>query len=753
VVGESAWFRLHGADTTNTWLAVLIVAGCAVLVAVAAGGSVGRSRVRGSLPGALAVCLLGLLAGTTLSVAEGHAWLERARVSAGGRGVRGVVVEDTKTTVFGGSVLVASARGPVRVWWPDDAALPEMGQVVEVSGRLEATDLGEGWGRRAARRGVMGTVAATDAKAIGWAKGPTGIVWRFREAAAERLASLDGDGAGLLAGMTLGDRRALRGGPLEADFRIAGLSHLLAVSGLHLALVSVMAGWAARAVRSPRWLQAASCLVVGGGFAVLTGLQASTLRALAMVLASWLASLVGRRGSALGALACAASAAVMLDPWAVFDVSLQLSVAAVGGLLLFGDLVTEWLRRAVPPWTAKLTSLMGATVVAQIATLPLGASLFHQVSLVAPLANALVLPVVGIALPMGLVAHAASGLFATVGTVALRAAAALMEWPAHVAGITAGVSGASFAVATPGALGWLLWIAAGIGLWLGWPLPVSPRRARAGVATVLVAIVVVSMAPGGSGRALEIVMLDIGQGDAILVRDSGQTMLVDTGASVAEMREALGRAQTRRIDCVVLTHAHEDHTGGLDALAGVVSVGWAGMPTAAGGEARKGVAPSVERLTPRGEVAWRGLAAGDGWRVGETTVRVLWPPADGRERDTNDTSLVLELERDGFVAVLTGDAEERALDGIGDAGTLRDLDVLKVPHHGSSNGLSQDALDAWRPEVALVSVGADNDFGHPSPEVLAALDDARTRVFRTDCDGDVTVRVDGGGYAVTRTRR
>jgi hypothetical protein len=150
----------------------------------------------------------------------------------------------------------------------------------------------------------------------------------------------------------------------------------------------------------------------------------------------------------------------------------------------------------------------------------------------------------------------------------------------------------------------------------------------------------------------------------------------------------------------------------------------------------------------------RVLAAGDSWRVGSTVVRVLWPPAESvGDLSTNDTSVVLQLERGAFDAVLTGDAEERAQLGMLESGLVEKIELLKVPHHGSSNGLTAEALAVWSPAVAVISVGEGNSFGHPSVSVLEMLDDSGALCLRTDRVGDITASVNDSGVRMHAQRR
>ncbi|MBN2405893.1 MAG: hypothetical protein JXE06_09960, partial [Coriobacteriia bacterium] len=182
-------------------------------------------------------------------------------------------------------------------------------------------------------------------------------------------------------------------------------------------------------------------------------------------------------------------------------------------------------------------------------------------------------------------------------------------------------------------------------------------------------------------------------------------------------------------------------------------VGWVGVPCAMDEGARADIEQTVERLTPRGAVATRSLQAGDRFTVGQCVVEVLWPDAAAPlPENTNDTSVVLALHRGSFDAVLTGDAEGEVQDALDETGALEDVEVLKVPHHGSVNGLNERGLSAWSPEVAVISVGEGNRFGHPCEETLELLDQLGVRAYRTDQSGDVTIKIGSQGFRVLTQR-
>lgn len=691
----------------------------------------------------------GLLFGALASGAYGSAW-KRAVAEVGDAGAgewSGAVVNDPEAVRWGTSVVVRLGDGPgggwlARVRWPAEEPAPQMGESVVFSAILRGPDPGTAHGRRAARRGEAGSGSPWEVRRCGMRAGAAGAVLRARTWVRTRLEAVGGPGGDLLCGVLLGDRRRVSGTPLAEDFRALGLSHLLAVSGDHLAIACVAAAGVLAALGAGRRTRLWGALAAGVAFAVMTGLQVSAVRAAVMLAVGTVAVAGGRRTSPLGALSGAVILLVAERPWSVFEIGLQLSVLAVLGLALFGGLARSWVEMLAGD-RERVTVPVSMTLVAQAATAAVTVPLFGVVSLAAPLANVLVVPLVSAGLVAGLAAAAAAALLPEMGARLLAVASLPMRAAGAVAEVLARAPGAAVPVDASAAAMWGCVAVAGAITWARWPVPTAVSARRAGAALVAGCVL---FAAGPGGRGASIVVLDVGQGDAILVRDSGRTMLVDAGPDGSSLMRGLGRHGVRRLDSVVLTHDHDDHTGGFDALAGVVPVGWVGVP----GVAVAGEGSSVPTVPGDPDAPLqRELVAGTSWRLGRTVVSVVWPEPDAAPERVNDTSIVLHLRRGAFDAVLTGDAEGPPQTAMAAAGRSGEVEVLKVPHHGSPNGLTQAGAELWSPEVAIVSVGAGNRFGHPDQAVVGMLAQAGSRVLRTDERGDVVISIERDGYRVT----
>lgn len=671
------------------------------------------------------------MAGTVVGGAYWSAWRAEADAVASLRGdVSFWAASDASPGRFGSRVdgVIADTTGRecrVQALF-DEGKAPEAREVVRLSGSISPPRADER-GRRLHRRGCAGTVRVRTIRSAGWPSGVFGAIGRVRARAVQTVDKLPGEAGALVAGVVLGDRRRLAGTPAETDFRTTGLSHLVAVSGSHLVVVASLIVWALTASGVGLRVRSVAVLSVMGAYVVATGMQASAVRALAMTGVAILVTSLGRRADRVAALSAAACAALIMFPPVAFDLGFMLSVAAVGGLTLFSGLASRWFEAALPGPLRALAEPLSLTVVAQLATMPVAVPIFGSLSLIAPVANLIAGPLVSVMLVTGLVGLVVRSLEARVGEFLLGITGSLAAMTVAVASRLARVPAAAVPVEEAAPL--IVWttVTAAVIVWAVWP---APRRdvARLGLAAAMLLSAAVGFGPPARGGA-EVVVLDVGQGDAILVRDGPAAALVDTGPNAAALASALRRHGVRQLDFVVLTHAHDDHTGGVATLAGLHKAGALYVP--AGGEAQF---DEAEAMT---DVRAVGLAANDRLTVGSVTLTVLWPRAPVRDAAENEASVVLLVEKGQTSVLLTGDAEGDVLDRLAGTGELPDVDVLKVGHHGSEGAVSEPSMAVLTPETAAISVGAGNRFGHPRDDTLGVLEAAGSEVRRTDRDGDL----------------
>ncbi len=741
VAGSAACWSgyLGGPARAMGWVGVA-VAGIAGLA------SLGLSRGRRSFLGG---CSLALALGLATALMHGSWVLEQGRLAeaAGPCDWTGVVIADPREGMSGLRVAVALREGPASgrfvIDWPEGCPSPLYGQRVVFSARMRALTKDAAWSRDAFLRGEAGGARLWRARALGWEPGLIGVAGALRARCLSLLDRAGGPGAAVAGSAAFGRRDTQH----EDAFRAIGVAHLMTASGIHLALVAALSAWALRLANLRRPLPALGSVAAAAAFCLASGLRLSVVRAAIVTCLSLVSALGGRRRSAIGGAAIGAMALVAMDPPAAGDVALWIGMSAAAGIALFGGLAGRWVGVLLPRRSRRLARTVAATVAVQLSIAPLAATLFGVFTPLAPLSTVLIAPFVEAAVVLCVLGAASLPVWAPLGQGLLGMSTVPAGFAAQLAGRLAATGVTALPVEGLGPLVAGFWVSVGVVLWLRWPRPRRVWRVRAGASLISAALALALLVPQGSGP--RIVVLDVGQGDAILVQDGASAMLVDCGPDELTLRRALARSGVRRLDCLVLTHAHEDHTGGVSGLVGAVRVGWVGVPDVpdafpaeATGEVMNAAAgATLERLR-----------AGMSWSVGSWKVSVLWPAGGERRLETNDTSVVLLAQRAGVSVLLLGDAESRAQEGA--ARRLeRRVDVVKVAHHGSVNGTLESLIGVWRPSAALISVGAGNRFGHPHAQALRVLAGAGVSVRRTDQEGDLTVRASGDGWQIASAGR
>ena len=562
-----------------------------------------------------------------------------------------------------------------------------------------------------------------------------GRIW-LHARRAELAAAVDRAAGGRVGGalaraLALGDRGTLPA-RWRRGLRRAGLAHVVALSGLHLGVVALWCSLLCRRRSAAvRW---AVILITTLLYLAVAGASPSLLRSWLMVAAVGATTLARRPGRALHALSWAAAVLALASPGAVHDLAFQLTFAASAGILVAQRLLASGARQG--GWR----SVVAMSVGAQLATLPLAPVAFHWLPLWSWSWNLFLGPVIAAAIPLCLLWTAVAVVLpslasATVGVLDLLAAALALPTvlPAKLAG---GVPWAAGTLAT-------LSLAGGLALLL-----VGCRRRSLTVALVavvaLAALALLGGTAGGittpgrpSAACCSVHMLDVGQGDAVLLRDGGGALLVDGGGwrgpGVAEraLLPSLARLGVRRLEVVVVSHADRDHCGGLVELIDYLPVGeiWLSPGVA--------LAPCGRALTLVAGVTvrplWRGAEAR--WRSWRFRVLNPWP---GERGSGNEASLVLAARGGGRSLLLTGDigqATEAGLFEVGDE--LLSANLLKVAHHGSRYSSSALFLRAVGPQLALISAGVGNSYGHPAGSVIERLETAKVLILSTDRVGQI----------------
>ncbi|HSS36205.1 MAG TPA: ComEC/Rec2 family competence protein [Patescibacteria group bacterium] len=671
------------------------------------------------------------------------------------------------------------------------------GDRVSIGGRLEALPADDGgYGTYLRRIGVVATLRARTLDRLGTDGSASSAVEAARRGSGEALTrALPEPEAGLAAGILIGLRDRVDR-DLAVAFTTAGVSHVVAISGWNIAIVAALV---ASLLRGRLGRRGRSLVTLGAivAYTVAAGASASVVRAAVMAAVVLLARESGRAGAAATALGWAVTVLLLADPATVGDAGFQLSVLATGGLIAWATSITARLRSAtrdrLPGW---LTESLGVSFAAEAATLPIVLAGFGRFAVLAPAVNLVVVPLVPPAMATGTLALIGGWLVQAGAPAAVATLVGLPGWLVlsvlvAVVRLAAALPFASVTLAQPWSL--VVGAAAAVGILAlalgipharfrirlqlegrsrrgGGPTPAPgpsgadpprpkrststgrsarPVRALAVVVAVCVAAVVVVAANRPDGR-VRVIVLDVGQGDAILVEGGrGGRLLVDGGPDPDRLLVALDARLPpwdRRIDLLVLTHPHEDHVAGLALLVARYRIGHTFEPGMIGpGPGYRAWQAALDRLGLRPGR----LATGDRFDLDQVRFRVLWPDRDAVPREPadggsaiNNVSIVLlgEVGRQRFL--LAGDIEEEIDPTLVSRGLPR-VDLLKIAHHGSRTSSTGPFLDAVRPRVAIASAGAGNPYGHPTKATLDRVAARGAEVLRTDRNGSVEVTMDG----------
>jgi len=774
--GGIAWrFAVLGGGTAGLALSPAVPVGSPDIVrpmlalglAAGAGLVVARHGDRGAAPGAW-LALLVLAAGAS-GLAVGA-----LRLAAIDRGAfhgpvgqpttaRGFVTAVPRRSQGQVRVRIQTADGRLAVESPEPVSDLPIGREVKATGTLR--DPAPWEAGYLARYGIRQVLAADRLRLTGRRRGgPAALIDQIRDRAQVALGSGTPEPeATLLRGFVLGEDDRIDAATVD-DFKRSGLAHLLAVSGENVILLALLAMPLLALLGIPVRARLLCVLALIAIYVPLTGAGPSIQRAGVMGSAGVVAALAGRPRSRWYAILLAAFVTLAINPRASGDAGWQLSFAAVIGILLWAGPIRDRLlgpprhsgdRERVVGWWRGLAEGAGVTIAATLSTAPLMAHDFGAVSLASLPANLLALPAVAPLMWLGMLA-ALVGQLPWLPVQPLTGLAGLLA--AYVAQVARWLGSPGWATASVPLAGpaevLAAYIALALALWvvLGWARRrTGLRRPSARPRTLVLAIClgISSLAIAGprwSGgttakpaAGLRVVVLDVGQGDAILLDPAdGEPVLVDGGPPGADLRRQLEDEGVSRLAAAVVTHDQSDHAGGIAELLGLFPV-----HRLLYGER------GLDLIRDARSAGVRAMPIAEGSEVGSGSLRieVLWPPRALLEGsppdDLNQAALVLLARWRRFGMLLTADAEAESVPI--DAGPI---EVLKVAHHGSDDAGLDALLDRVVPRLAVISVGADNPYGHPSAATLATLAEHQIPTLRTDERGEVTISVRRGGWRV-----
>jgi competence protein ComEC len=539
----------------------------------------------------------------------------------------------------------------------------------------------------------------------------------WRANAQARIRELFPRHSGLAEALLVAQRDGLAP-EVRARYAASGLTHLLAISGTHVALVAAVLWMVARMLRFGRVTSHIICAAGSTAYVFFLGAPFAAIRALLQIVLVIISRNLQRPTHPLGLVAGAALVIAAFFPHAVIDAGFQLSFAGIIAIVLWRRPLIDRMPASIP---TVLRDAVTTTVAATLVTTPIAALHFGMVSTVALASNLLAIPAVSMAVPASAAALFVSFISMPAATFVAAGAEVSLASLDRVSRVSAAVPYGHFAA--------------------------HPRQ----LAELI--------EPKLGGSRIEIHMIDVGQGDGIAVRTPrGKWIVVDAGpssptydAGEKRMVPYLLRRGARNIDVLVVTHPHLDHYGGVRAIARSIGVRTLLDPGVSWPD------PSYDSLlvgVARSGGAVKVVRAGNEVNLDGVKLTFLHPDTvlvDAVE-DPNDYSAVFRLEFGRFSALFLGDASERVEARLMDRyGSGVDVDVLKVGHHGSGTSTSADFLKQVTPSVALIPVGRRNRYRHPDPRVLERLEAAGAEVFRTDVQGSITLVIGRNGAIEART--
>ena len=662
----------------------------------------------------------------------------------------------------------------------DTRDIPYIGSWVVAEGKCERPDAAANPGQFDARRYYLlrkvalflydGIILRKD----GGGKSLESVLTECRERLCASYTSiLSREDAAVISAITMGERTGLSDAA-RRSYQEGGIAHILAISSLHITLVGRTIY---RLLRKRRWSFAVAGVcsaVVLLCFCLMTGMSVSAVRAFVMF-GLWLGSQVaGRTSDTLTGAGLAAMIILTGTPEYLEDSAFLLSFCCILSLQYLTPMV-EWIL----PVPGKVGKALGSSVAIQIGTMPVTMYFFYQITPYAFLVNLVVLPCMALLMAAGMFGGVVGMISVPAGTMAAAPCHYLLRWFELLCRWERRLPGAVMITGRPavwqiavyyGILASLCYISGksmrGSRIDGGHLENAKAKRRKKGrtkgnrifrwlMIWIAVAILSFRIRP-----QLRITFLDVGQGDGILIESGEYAFMIDGGSSTVDevwqyrIENSLKYYGISCLDAVFLSHGDHDHISGIWQLledyepnllgenVGGITLEQLILPDA-GYEEEK--LRSLREMAEEQNIQVGYLGSGGRFFMGNLTIECLYPDAECATGDGNEDSMVLRLEYGGFSALFTGDLELAGERHFLESRRQKQVTLLKVGHHGSKNATSKEFLEVFQPELAIISCGKDNQYGHPAPELLERLSEAGTKIFRTDLEGAVTVAVDAAG--------
>ena len=532
------------------------------------------------------------------------------------------------------------------------------------------------------------------------------------------IDKLMGDNGGVIKGMLLGDKSAMSEQELSM-FRVAGLAHVLSVSGLHVGFIAGALFFLLQRLRNKRWLLLVIAVLLL--YCAITAFPSSILRASIMSALMIAAKIWGMRNDTLTSISFAMLLILLISPLQAFDVGFLLSFAATFGIITLYPVFKKLLGKLPNFISASMSVSLGA----HAAATPLSLFFFNEFYLYSTAANLLFIPVMGVVVLLSFAAMVLGAIFLPLGMPFATVAGWMISPLMQAVNIIQTLPLASLTVPSPP-----VWLVAALFalIVIVSPYLIVKAKTKAVLCLAATAVCALVFTIGALQPAyLKITAVDVGQGDCIYIKTKeGKSYLVDTGDGPAA-REFLLKNSVVHLDGVILSHFHSDHAGGLDEILEKIRVDKIMFPAQQ--------QEMAQELTINGDTQLLALKEGD--VVALDSLTSLTEVAYAGE--VSEASMAMRLAYKDFSMLFMGD-----IDGEAEAQVLEKLpksSVLKVGHHGSENSASKRLLQAVSPQAAVISAGEDNSYGHPAQETLLRISYSGAKIYRTDTDGAVTLTV------------
>lgn len=543
--------------------------------------------------------------------------------------------------------------------------------------------------------------------------------------------------AGFLRALLTGDKSGLDQVD-QNNFKRVGLSHVVVISGLH---VSFLVGFLTLFLKPERKTHLAVLLLVIVCFTLMTGSAPGTVRAAILTALTLIGTNIRRETHPLVSLSAGLLFLLAWNPYAIANASLQFSFLSTAGIFVFGQPWSRaWLQAFPKPcrrWVSPLVGTVAVSLGTMLFTVPLSALYFGQFSLIAPLSNLLTAWAVSLAFLGGMLSVLLGMIFFPLGQLLAGVVGLPVRFFLWYSGAASRLTLAALGIGSVYFALWAIFAYAVVLLYLF--VPVERKRPVLPLCACVVTLCLSVCLNAGSIRRWDMTMtvLDVGQGQSIVLNSGSACALVDCGGSynpgdtAASYLQAQGRST---LDLLVLTHYDEDHAGGVPEVMGRLSVRAIAMPDF---DADNALRQEIEALAEQGGTTIHYIAATSQTAFGKGEL-VLYAPVGGGSA-SNENCLSLLARSGDWEALITGDMPMEEEARLMARESLPDVEVLVAGHHGSKHSTGEALLEQVRPEIAVISVGRNNSFGHPTQEVLDRLDDVGAEVYRTDANGTITL--------------